>query len=72
MSVSEESGLPLESHVIQDQQFPDAYGITNTGAVIVRPDGIVAWRAADATGASTSTMEDVLTALLCRNDQPGG
>jgi hypothetical protein len=65
-SVAEEPGLPLESHVVRDEQFPGAYGITGAGAVLVRPDGIVAWRAGDATGASTAAVEDLFTALLFR------
>ena len=32
--------------------FADAYGMDRTGAVIVRPDGFVAWRAKDAEKAS--------------------
>jgi len=32
--------------VIEDDAFPGAYGITPSGAVLVRPDGFVAWRAA--------------------------
>jgi hypothetical protein len=59
-------GVPLESHFIPDRQFPDAYGISGAGAVLVRPDGVVGWRAADAAGASEQAMQAVLTALLCR------
>jgi 2-polyprenyl-6-methoxyphenol hydroxylase-like FAD-dependent oxidoreductase len=72
-------GLPLDAYVVgsdevadSDGGFADAYGISVAGAVIVRPDGIVGWRAADGTGASEATMREVLTALLCRNDQSGG
>jgi 2-polyprenyl-6-methoxyphenol hydroxylase-like FAD-dependent oxidoreductase len=46
--------------------FPEAYGVTPAGAVLVRPDGYVAWRAQDATGANAAAMESVLTRLLCR------
>ena len=46
--------------------FADAYGVSGAGAVLVRPDGIVAWRAVDGAGASESTSREVLTALLCR------
>src|SRR3954469_2420514 len=36
--------LPIKSHVIADKVFADAYGIDDDGAVLVRPDGHVAWR----------------------------
>ena len=51
--------------------FADAYGITAAGAVLVRPDGIVGWRAADAAGAAETTMRGALASLLCRDDQTG-
>jgi 2-polyprenyl-6-methoxyphenol hydroxylase-like FAD-dependent oxidoreductase len=46
--------------------FHTAYGITPAGAVLVRPDGYVAWRAKDASGATPAAMEAVLKRLLCR------
>jgi len=70
-AAASELGLPLERHVIPDQQFPDAYGITGAGAVLVRPDGFVAWRAADGTGASERAAREVLRTLLCRKDEGG-
>lgn len=49
--------------------FLDAYGITSTGAVIVRPDGYIGWRS-PAAEADSEQMEQVLTsalsAILCR------
>jgi 2-polyprenyl-6-methoxyphenol hydroxylase-like FAD-dependent oxidoreductase len=59
-----ELGLPIDVPVIADQGFADAYGITGAGAVLVRPDGVVAWRALDATGASDAAMRDALRKLL--------
>lgn len=66
-------GLPLDSYVVggrelmdPDGVFPDAFGISGTGALLVRPDGVVAWRAADATGASEAAMNQVLASLLGR------
>jgi putative polyketide hydroxylase len=35
----------VASHVIEADGFTQAYAITPEGAVLVRPDGIVAWRA---------------------------
>jgi 2-polyprenyl-6-methoxyphenol hydroxylase-like FAD-dependent oxidoreductase len=63
-------GLPLDGHVIgtglvdDDGVFCDAFGISPAGAVLVRPDGVVAWRAVDAAGVSETTMREVLTRLL--------
>ena len=48
--------------------FADTYGITAAGAVIVRPDGIVGWRATDAADVSDATMRGTLASLLCRDD----
>jgi hypothetical protein len=32
------------ARIIKNNAFPDAYGITPSGAVLIRPDGFVAWR----------------------------
>jgi hypothetical protein len=63
-AAAESVGLPLDSHVIPDTEFPDAYGITGAGAVLVRPDGVVGWRALDSTRASEPAMRKVLSDLL--------
>jgi putative polyketide hydroxylase len=58
----------IGSDVVSDPNgfFADAYEISHSGAVIVRPDGFVAWRAKDAEGASPGLVRDALAALLCR------
>ena len=33
------------SHVIDAEPFAEAYGLSAGGATLVRPDGVVAWRA---------------------------
>jgi putative polyketide hydroxylase len=73
LAAAAELGLTLDSHVVGGEElrdpqgrFVDAYGISGAGAALVRPDGVVGWRAADATGASEATVREVLTALLCR------
>ena len=65
-------GLPLDCHIIADDEFPDAYGITAAGAVLVRPDGVVGWRAVDSTRVTEGVMREVLGSLLRRQDQNGG
>jgi hypothetical protein len=71
-------GLSLDSYLVgganlrdPDGVFPDSYGISAAGATLVRPDGVVAWRAADATGASEAAMKAVLLSLLHHQDNPG-
>lgn len=45
-----------------DGTFQALYGIDDSGAVLVRPDGYVAWRAR--AGADTTALDDVLGRLL--------
>jgi 2-polyprenyl-6-methoxyphenol hydroxylase-like FAD-dependent oxidoreductase len=70
-------GLPLGNHVVGDGDlldpqgsFTDAFGLSSTGAVLVRPDGVVAWRAQDQAGASETAMHSVLASLLCVQADP--
>jgi len=46
--------------------FAAAYGITATGAVLVRPDGFVAWRAKLSETKPQETLKAVLQRLLCK------
>jgi 2-polyprenyl-6-methoxyphenol hydroxylase-like FAD-dependent oxidoreductase len=65
-------GLTVAVHVvgpaaeIADSQgaFLAAHGITAAGAVVVRPDGFVAWRSPGAPGGDELTLSRVLGALL--------
>jgi 2-polyprenyl-6-methoxyphenol hydroxylase-like FAD-dependent oxidoreductase len=68
-------GIALNVHVVggpdladPEAGFPGAYGISPSGAVLVRPDGFVGWRAADAAGAAEDTLRQALQVLLCRGD----
>jgi hypothetical protein len=58
--------LELDIHQILEPGFAEAYGIGPNGAVLVRPDGIVAWRAQDALRASVSVIAQVFGQVLCR------
>ncbi|MFI7001023.1 FAD-dependent oxidoreductase [Nocardia sp. NPDC050175] len=51
-----------------DDQFHKAYGITDTGATLVRPDGFVAWRATDLPEQPDHELLLALTRLLARED----
>jgi 2-polyprenyl-6-methoxyphenol hydroxylase-like FAD-dependent oxidoreductase len=66
-------GVDLDVHTIGEAgdlrdpggDFLAAHGITASGAVLVRPDGFVAWRARRAAGDPVDTMTAVLTSVLC-------
>jgi 2-polyprenyl-6-methoxyphenol hydroxylase-like FAD-dependent oxidoreductase len=76
LAAADRLGVDLDAYVIgaigltdPEDCFPEAYGISPSGAVIVRPDGFVGWRAADAPeGAPEEVLRQVLQALLCRDD----
>ncbi len=61
---SRSCGVDIDVHRIADSAFCEAYGITPGGAVLVRPDGFVAWRAKTAEGASTAAIAQVLRNVL--------
>src|SRR4051795_2375942 len=46
------------SHVIDHEAFAEVYGLSAGGATLVRPDGVVAWRAREA-----ATRDDISRAL---------
>lgn len=45
--------------------FVERYGITPSGAVLLRPDGFIAWRAVSAESASRQAIEAALSMVLC-------
>jgi len=49
-----------------DGGFGDAAGISPSGALLVRPDGVVAWRAVEAGADAPATMARVFGAMLGR------
>jgi 2-polyprenyl-6-methoxyphenol hydroxylase-like FAD-dependent oxidoreductase len=66
-------GVAVDTHRVGGDELTDAdgsfaarYGISAAGAVVVRPDGFVGWRASTATDSPTETMAGVLSTLLCR------
>ncbi|WP_259404691.1 FAD-dependent monooxygenase [Microbispora sp. H10830] len=62
--------VPIETYVVggapelgdPDGRFPAAYGITSTGAVLVRPDGVIAWRSLGEAG--LAELEGALRTVL--------
>jgi 2-polyprenyl-6-methoxyphenol hydroxylase-like FAD-dependent oxidoreductase len=73
-AVSRELQLPLRAYSVgpdgdlQDRAgtWADLYGLTANGAVLVRPDGHVAWRAPGSAPGPSSTLRQALTQLLGR------
>jgi 2-polyprenyl-6-methoxyphenol hydroxylase-like FAD-dependent oxidoreductase len=68
LSEAEVLDVPVAVHRIgvdfddQEGRFTKAYGISDTGAVLVRPDGFVAWRTENEAG----DLADVLNTILSR------
>src|SRR5262249_26203620 len=47
-------------------------GVTDEGAVLVRPDGFVAWRSRAVTADPSSSLLQVLSQVLCRSNPAAG
>jgi len=65
--------IDLDVHKIGENGLTDpsggfsvAYGITPTGAALVRPDGFVAWRSKTEDGASQERINKVIATVLCQ------
>jgi 2-polyprenyl-6-methoxyphenol hydroxylase-like FAD-dependent oxidoreductase len=65
-------GLELDTYCVggdikdPDGRFPQAYGLEPSGAVLVRPDGFVGWRATSLVGSPRQAIEGALHAILQR------
>jgi putative polyketide hydroxylase len=64
-------GLPLGAVAVGGPEIPDpsgawcsTYGIDADGAVLVRPDGHIAWRSSGAAADATATLEQVIAQVL--------
>ncbi|MCH5585412.1 FAD-dependent monooxygenase [Shimazuella sp. AN120528] len=68
--VAKKFNLALSVHHIgaeftdKDGQFCSSYGIKTTGAVLVRPDGIVGWRNSDMADNPIQSLESALSIIL--------
>lgn len=68
--------LPLDAHQVggdgelidSDDRFTAAFGIGPDGAVIVRPDGVIAWRSTTVANGHRGLVEDATHRLLFRAD----
>lgn len=66
-------GLELEAHIVggddlrdREGRFAPAYGLSSSGAALVRPDGFVAWRAARMADDPVRALSRALTTVLIR------
>jgi FAD binding domain len=73
LAVADRLGVGLDANVVggtgladPEGCFPGAYGISPSGAVLVRPDGFVGWRAPEAASAPEPALRQALQTLLCR------
>jgi 2-polyprenyl-6-methoxyphenol hydroxylase-like FAD-dependent oxidoreductase len=64
--------IPAETFLADEtldpgHRFADVYGISPQGAVIMRPDGFVGWRAKTADRVFPAHLRSVLESMLCRD-----
>ena len=57
----------VASHVIEAEAFAESYGLSTSGATVVRPDGVIAWRSRGAAG-RPEIASAVATALALDSD----
>ncbi|MFG2332351.1 FAD-dependent oxidoreductase [Streptomyces sp. NPDC048604] len=61
------SGPEADLSPAGDRDWAEAYGVTQDGAVLVRPDGFVAWRSEGAAADAEAALSDVLKSVLSRD-----
>ncbi|GAB3575290.1 FAD-dependent monooxygenase [Amycolatopsis endophytica] len=59
-------GLDVGSAVLPDTGWREAVGLAEGGALLVRPDGFIAWRSTTRTPDPAGMLESVLTRVLSR------
>ncbi len=69
--VASKESAPLEAHLIRDPAWSDLYQVGRGGAVLVRPDGYVAWRTTLAGREPAALLVQVLADVLCVVDREG-
>jgi hypothetical protein len=59
--------LELDTHIIEDERFAAAYGLSEDGATLIRPDGFVAWRSKTIQNDLESAVKAALRSVLLRS-----
>ncbi len=67
---SEALGIPLAVHRIVDEQWVRATGLAPDGAVLIRPDDFVGWRADALPAEPDAALQRALSAILARSCVP--
>ncbi|QIM48730.1 FAD-dependent monooxygenase [Pusillimonas sp. DMV24BSW_D] len=65
-------GIPLDTYILTPQgvspetieQFTHRYQVSKSGAVLIRPDGFIAWKATSNQNAQEPFMKDVLSCIM--------
>lgn len=68
-ALARELDVPLAAHVIKDPEWSRLYGVGDRGAVLVRPDGYVAWRSLQP--AASAVLRQALIDLLAPDGRIG-
>jgi len=63
-----ETDIPVRTVVLPGERWRTAYGIESGGAVLVRPDGHVAWRHRQAVENVDKVVPSVLRSCACRSE----
>lgn len=61
------SGPDAELSPASDADWAEVHGVTEDGAVLVRPDGFVAWRSEGSSANPETALREALTAILDRS-----
>ena len=73
-AVARSLGVPLDAHTVgaggdlrdRDDRWRELYGVSRTGAVLVRPDGHVGWRSVGGASDREAELSAVLRRILAR------
>jgi len=73
MTLAYECGIPLTLYRIGadlldvDGYWAERYGVTDAGAVLIRPDGYIAWRARTAASSAFTTLREAFSRVMFRS-----